>query len=146
MCHLCRKFEAVKRELDPTALKPLSALLSRLHKKIEPSLGELWFHRHEQTVKVRTFIAKLYETLPIAPLRELLDNADYELEHIRMNMPDHPMPDSTGRLHMLKETIAPSSSVSVQAAMRLLQEQETERGDSRRGHRHHRRHRHRSGR
>lgn len=135
MCHICRKFEAVQKELDPTVLKLISPLISRLHKKIEPRLGEFWLLRHEQAVKLRTFLAKLCETVPIAPLRELLDNADYELKHIRKNMPDHPMTHSTGQLYMLKETIAPHSSASFHATPRRQREAETGGRDSRREHR-----------
>jgi hypothetical protein len=127
MCHLCRKFEALQGDLDSTAYKPISSLISRLHNKIEPRLGHFWLERHEQTVKLRGFLSKLHGAAPIAALRHMLDAVDNELEHIRKHMQDHSIPHSTGQLNVLKETIAPSSSVSVQAAMRYLQEEREKR-------------------
>jgi hypothetical protein len=69
---------------------------------------------------LRGFLSKLHGAAPIAALRHMLDAVDNELEHIRKHMQDHSIPHSTGQLNVLKETIAPSSSVSVQAAMRYL--------------------------
>lgn len=127
MCHLCRKFEALQGALDSTAYNSISSLLSRLHKKLELGLGYFWLERHEHTVKLRAVLSKLHRAAPIAPLRHMLDAVDHELEHIRKHMQDHSIPHSTGRLNVLEESIAPSSSVSVQAAMRYLQEEQEKR-------------------
>jgi hypothetical protein len=125
MCHLCRKVETLK-EPGPKTVKPIVALLSLLHKKIEPQLAEFWFQRYEQIVKLRTLLIKLHDTLPV-PLRDMLDNIDHELHHIRKNMLDHPPQLSSGRLNLLKETISPSSSASHQIVKHTLPEAGQER-------------------
>lgn len=113
MCHLCRKVENLRAELDGLGLRPISALISRLHTNLEPRLEDFWFQRHEKTVKLRALLSKAHDTAPIKPLRSVLDIVDRELEHIRKNMPDHPREHGTGRLHVLKEVIFPNSSASL---------------------------------
>lgn len=117
MCHLCQKLEGLK-ELDSKAINPISALLSRLHRKIEPQLGDLWLERYDQAVKLHRLVAKLYEAVPVKPLEAILDYVKCELRHIQKNMRDHPPQLSTGRLNTLKESISPSSSASCEVVRR----------------------------
>lgn len=131
MCHLCRKLEALQAELNGTALKPISALILRLHNNIQPGLENFWFMRHEQAVKLRGLLSKLHEAAPIRPLSSILETVDRELEHIRKNMPDHLTDYSTGKLATLKERISPGSSASLAASGQA----EQSRNDGQRGQR-----------
>ena len=119
MCHLCRKVEALEA-IDSKAIKPISELLSQLHKKIEPRIGDCWLQRHEQAVRIRGLLAMLHNTVPIKPLRDILESVDRELYHVRKNMPDHAPQLSIGSLDALNESIAPSSSASCQIAKHRL--------------------------
>jgi hypothetical protein len=121
MCHLCRKLEALK-ELDSKTIKPIIVLLSRLHKTVEPRLGDLWLWRYDQAIKLRMRLSALHEAIPLTPLEDMLYHVDRELYHIRKNMPDHPTRHSTGRLETLKTSIAVSSSASHQAIRETRQE------------------------
>jgi hypothetical protein len=134
MCHLCRKLEALEG-LDSKVIEPISALLSQLHKRIEPELGDFWLQRHEQTVRLRRLLAKLHNAVPITRLRDMLDSVDRELYHIRKNMSDHPPQLSIGTLDTLNESIAPSSSASCQVVKHRLRKVEQERHGSLRVHR-----------
>jgi hypothetical protein len=128
MCHLCRKLEALK-ELDSKAIKPILVLLSRLHKTIEPRLGDLWLWRYDQAIKLRTLISALHVAMPVTPLKDMLNHVDRELYHIRKNMPDHPPRRSTGRLETLKTSIAVSSSASHHATRETQREGVQKKGD-----------------
>ena len=132
MCHLCRKLETLK--LDSKTIKLIVALISILHKKIEPHLGDFWLQRYEQTVKLQTFLTKLHNTLPLTTLLAMLDNIDRELDHILKNMPDHTPQLSAGRLDLLKEVIAPGSSASCPVVPRTPGNGGQERNDTQEAH------------
>jgi hypothetical protein len=111
MCHLCRKIEKL-RDIDIKAAKPIYIVLSKLHKKVEPDLGDIWLWRLNQTKKLRTLLEGLHNKVPISPLKSILEDVDEKVDHIKRNMPDHPPRRSTGRLSKLKKTIAADSSAS----------------------------------
>ncbi|PSS15124.1 hypothetical protein M430DRAFT_20433 [Amorphotheca resinae ATCC 22711] len=98
------------RGIDSKAAKPIFDLLSRLHKSIEPRLGNLWLWRFDQTTKLRTLLGSLYKAIPVASLKAILDDVDCELYHIRKNMTDHPPRRSTERAEESKASVATSSS------------------------------------
>jgi hypothetical protein len=114
MCHLCRKMEAI-RGIDSKAAKPIFDLLSRLHKSIEPRLGNMWLWRFDQTTKLRTLLGSLYKAIPVASLKAILEDVDCELYHIRKNMTDHPPRRNTERAEESKASIATSSSQIIRA-------------------------------
>lgn len=111
MCHLCQKIDNLGR-IDSKVALPIFILLSKLHKHVEPHLGDIWLWRHDETCKLRALLEKLHKFVPLSALQALLDDVDGQLLHIERNLPDHSPQYSTGRYDALELPVAPSHSMS----------------------------------
>ncbi|KAH9219220.1 hypothetical protein DL95DRAFT_443609 [Leptodontidium sp. 2 PMI_412] len=89
MCHLCRKAQAL-RSSDTKAFKKVGLALARLHRNIEPNLGDLWTKRHETTSRLRRVLGGLNKVAPIATLTEMIKEVDDELLHCKKQVAEHP--------------------------------------------------------
>jgi len=112
MCNLCRKVETLGG-YDYKVIKPVFLAVSKLHKHVEPRLGNLWLLRHDETARLRKLLGGLHKVVPVAALTEIINEVDNELDHVKQQMSEHPLRHSIRRREELKSSIAPSESPSV---------------------------------
>jgi hypothetical protein len=112
MCHLCRKVELLGG-YDYKATKPVFLAVSKLHKHVQPHLGDLWLLRYDETARLRKLLGGLHKVVPVAALREVVNEMGNEMRHIKKQMSEHPPRHSTGNWEELKGSIRPSESPSV---------------------------------
>ncbi|KAJ8058554.1 hypothetical protein OCU04_012732 [Sclerotinia nivalis] len=114
MCNLCRRIETIKN-IDSILLKPIICILSKLHERIEPGLGDALIWREERINAIR----KRLLCLQVGPLkyliRAIIADLDAELAKIEIKKVDHPAMWSVGKLNSLKENIRPDESSSIRA-------------------------------
>ncbi|KAG4439090.1 hypothetical protein IFR05_005432 [Cadophora sp. M221] len=130
MCHLCRKAQAL-RSSDTKAFKPVGLALARLHRNIEPNLGDLWTKRYEATFRLRIVLEGLHKVAPIAALKEMVKEVDDELLHCKKQLAEHPatekrIPAGSRGSAGSQKSLAPSDSVSSRVRRKRLQEMAAE--------------------
>lgn len=112
MCNICRKIEIIKN-IDSKLLKPIILILSKLHERIEPGLGDSLLRRETRIHTIRRHLFIIQK----GPLRILIGaviaDLDAELGKIEVSKVNHPAVYSVGRLDNLKERIRPDESSSV---------------------------------
>lgn len=99
-------------------------LISKLHEKLEPGLGDVLLRREELVLKIRRRLLPLQK----GPLKSLIggiiSDLDAELQRIEERKVDHPAAWSVGKLDRLKEKMGPGESSSVRMRMRIVKERE----------------------
>ena len=118
--------EALKG-FEHIAVKQILQFVAKLHKHVEPRLGDLWLWRHDQTSSLKKHLEALHKIAPSRVLKTLIDDVDHELEHIKKNMVDHPPRKSTGRWEALRTSVAPSESSSSRMKKEIVKEEEKSR-------------------
>lgn len=118
MCHICRKVQALGG-LDYKATKAIFLAVAKLHKNVEPNLGDLWLLRHDRTAKLRKMLSNLHQVVPASALEGIIAVVDKEMEHIKRQMSEHPPSHSTGRWEDLRGSITPRESASGKMRKRL---------------------------
>ena len=78
MCHLCRKVECLQ-DVDSKTTKPILVALSKLHRHVEPRLGDLWLWRLEETTNLRALLGGLHKLVPAKAIGAILNEVDRDL-------------------------------------------------------------------
>lgn len=123
MCNLCQRLEAIKT-IDSTPLKPMIKLITKLHEKLEPGLGDVLLRREELVLKIRRRLLPLQTGLLKSLIGGIISDLDAELQRIEERKVDHPAAWSVGKLDRLKEKMGPGESSSVRMRMRMVKQRE----------------------
>ncbi|EDN98296.1 predicted protein [Sclerotinia sclerotiorum 1980 UF-70] len=114
MCNLCRRIEAIKT-IDSILLKPLICILTKIHEKSEPGLGDVLIWREGRIKAIQKRLLPLQIGPLKYPIRAIIADLESELAKIEVKKMDHPAMRSVGKLNSLKENILPDESSSIRA-------------------------------
>ncbi|TGO48684.1 hypothetical protein BOTNAR_0464g00080 [Botryotinia narcissicola] len=114
MCSICQKVEAIK-SVDSILLKPLKVILTKLHERIEPELGDSFLRREARIHSIKKNIQCL-EIGPLKPIIKLIvSDLDSELRKLAVSKADHPAYRTVGTYNDLTTKIGPDDSSSIRA-------------------------------
>ncbi|KAK6615013.1 hypothetical protein H4I95_00165 [Botrytis cinerea] len=114
MCNICRRIEAVQ-SIDSILLKPLKVILTKLHERIEPELGDSFLRREARIHSIKKNLQCL-EIGPLKPIIKLIiSDLDSELHKLEVSKLDHPAYRTVGKYNHLKTKIGPDDSSSIRA-------------------------------
>ncbi|TGO40933.1 hypothetical protein BHYA_0029g00430 [Botrytis hyacinthi] len=114
MCNICQKIEAIQL-IDSILLKPLKVILTKLHERIEPELGDSFLRREARIHSIKKNIQCL-EIGPLKPIIKLIiSDLDSELRKLAVSKADHPAYRTVGKYNHLTTKIGPDDSSSIRA-------------------------------
>lgn len=114
MCNICQKIEAIQ-SIDSILLKPLKVILTKLHERIEPELGDSFLRREARIHSIKKNIQCL-EIGPLKPIIKLIiSDLDSELRKLAISKVDHPAYRTVGKYNHLTTKIGPDDSSSIRA-------------------------------
>ncbi|KAF7926589.1 hypothetical protein EAE99_005784 [Botrytis elliptica] len=114
MCNICQKIEAIQ-SIDSILLKPIKIILTKLHERIEPELGDSFLRREARIHSIKKNIQCL-EIGPLKPIiKIIISDLDSELRKLAVSKVDHPAYRTVGTYNNLTTKIGPDDSSSIRA-------------------------------
>ncbi|KAF7913964.1 uncharacterized protein EAF01_000370 [Botrytis porri] len=112
MCNICQKIKAIQ-SIDSILLKPLKVILTKLHERIEPELGDSFLRREARIHSINKNLQHL-QIGPLKPIIKLIiSDLDSELRKLAVSKVDHPAYRTVGKYNDLTTKIGPDDSSSI---------------------------------